>query len=69
MLRALRLQALAREIELSGNAAQLWNFKSRRPWHAEPRPTLMPAICINDLREAIPRNYGTNIYFNPFCYP
>jgi hypothetical protein len=29
----------------------------------------MPAICINDLREAIPRNYGTNIYSNPFRYP
>ena len=29
----------------------------------------MPAICIHDLRQAIPRNYGTNIYSNPFRYP
>jgi len=29
----------------------------------------MPAICIDDLRQAIPRNYGTNIYSNPFRYP
>ena len=29
----------------------------------------MPAICISDLRDAIPRNYGTNIYSNPFRYP
>jgi hypothetical protein len=43
----------------------------RRSWHSEPRPTveLMPAICITDLRNAIPRNYGTNIYSNPFRYP
>jgi hypothetical protein len=39
--------------------------------HSEPRPTveLMRAICITDLRDAIPRNYGTNIYSNPFRYP
>jgi hypothetical protein len=29
----------------------------------------MPAICISDLRDATPRNYGTNIYSNPFRYP
>jgi hypothetical protein len=29
----------------------------------------MPAICITDLRDAIPRTYGTNIYSNPFRYP
>jgi hypothetical protein len=43
----------------------------RRSRHSEPRPIveLMPAICITDLRNAIPRNYGTNIYSNPFRYP
>ncbi|TMJ85966.1 MAG: hypothetical protein E6G76_15425 [Alphaproteobacteria bacterium] len=44
---------------------------NRRRSHSEPRPTVefMPAICIDDLRQAIPRNYGTNIYSNPFRYP
>ena len=43
----------------------------RRPRNSEPRPTieLMPAISINDLRDAIPRNYGTNTYFNLLRYP
>src|SRR5947207_15966729 len=44
---------------------------NRRRSHSEPRPTVefMPAICIDDLRDATPRNYGTNIYSNPFRYP
>jgi hypothetical protein len=29
----------------------------------------LPYININDLRQAIPRNYGINIYSNPFRYP
>jgi hypothetical protein len=39
---------------------QLRNAKRRRSRHSEPRPTieLMPAININELRHAIPRNYG-----------
>jgi hypothetical protein len=34
--------------------------RQRRSRHSEPRPTveLMPAICINDLRHAIPRYHG-----------
>jgi hypothetical protein len=50
---------------------QLARANRRHSRHSEPRPTveLMPAICITDLRDAIPRNYGTNIYSNPFRYP
>ena len=51
---------------------QLARANRRHSRHSsEPRPTveLMPAICITDLRNAIPRNYGTNIYSNPFRYP
>ena len=50
---------------------QLARANRRRSRHSEPRPAveLMPAICIHDLRQAIPRNYGTNIYSNPFRYP
>jgi hypothetical protein len=50
---------------------QLAKSKRRRLRHSEPRPTieLMPAININELRHAIPRDYGTNIYANPFRYP
>jgi hypothetical protein len=49
---------------------QLANAK-RRPRHSEPRPTieLMPAININDLRAAIPRDYSNNIYSNSLRYP
>jgi hypothetical protein len=38
---------------------------------SKPRPTveLMPSINLNDLRYAIPRDYGTTIYTNPFRYP
>jgi hypothetical protein len=45
--------------------------KANRRRKSEQRPTveLMPAICIHDLRQAVPRNYGTNIYSNPFRYP
>src|SRR5262249_39038955 len=37
----------------------------------EQRPTveLLPAININDLRDAIPRDYSTNIYSNSLRYP
>jgi len=50
---------------------QLARANRRHSRHSEPRPTveLMPAICITDLRDAIPRNYGTNIYSSPFRYP
>jgi hypothetical protein len=50
---------------------QLARANRRRSRHSEPRPTveLMPAICITDLRDAIPRNHATNIYSNPFKYP
>jgi hypothetical protein len=50
---------------------QLARANRRHSRHSEPRPTveLMPAICITDLRDAIPRNYGTNIFSNPFRYP
>jgi hypothetical protein len=50
---------------------QLARANRRHSRHSEPRPTveLMPAICITDLRDAIPRTYGTNIYSNPFRYP
>jgi hypothetical protein len=50
---------------------QLARANRRRSRHSEPRPTveLMPAICITDLRNAIPRNHATNIYSNPFKYP
>src|SRR5262249_23661158 len=43
----------------------------RQSRRREPRPTieLMPAININDLRAAIPRDYSTNIYSNPLRYP
>ena len=45
--------------------------RARRLKRSEPRPTveLLPAININDLRDAIPRDYSTNIYSNPFRYP
>jgi hypothetical protein len=51
--------------------AQLAKANRRRSRHSEPRPIveLMPAICIHDLHQAIPRNYGTHIYSNPFRYP
>jgi hypothetical protein len=50
---------------------QLARANRRHSRHSEPRPTveLMPAICITDLRNAIPRNHATNIYSNPFRYP
>jgi hypothetical protein len=50
---------------------QLARANRRHSRHSEPRPTieLMPAICISDLRDAIPRTYGTNVFANPFRYP
>jgi hypothetical protein len=43
----------------------------RQSRRREQRPTveLMPAICIHDLRQAIPGNYGINVFANPFKYP
>jgi hypothetical protein len=43
----------------------------RQSRRGEQRPIVeqLPYININDLRQAIPRNYGTNIYSNPFRYP
>jgi hypothetical protein len=43
----------------------------RQSRRREQRPIVeqLPYININDLRHAIPRNYGTNIYSNPFRYP
>jgi hypothetical protein len=45
--------------------------RANRSRHSEPRPVVeqLAYININDLRQAIPRNYGTNIYSNPFRYP
>jgi hypothetical protein len=45
--------------------------RAKRPRNSGPRPIVeqLPYININDLRQAIPRNYGSNIYSNPFRYP
>src|SRR5689334_8543541 len=45
--------------------------RAKRSRNSGPRPIVeqLPYININDLRQAIPRNYGTNIYSNPFRYP
>jgi hypothetical protein len=45
--------------------------KAKRPRNSGPRPIVeqLPYININDLRQAIPRDYSTNIYSNPFRYP
>jgi hypothetical protein len=50
---------------------QLAQAQRRRSRRSEPRPTveLLPAISINDLRDAIPLDYSTNLYSNPFRYP
>jgi hypothetical protein len=50
---------------------QLARANRRRSRHSEPWPIIeqLPYININDLRQAIPRNYGINIYSNPFRYP
>jgi hypothetical protein len=43
----------------------------RQSRRREQRPIVeqLPFININDLRQAIPRDYSTNIYANPFRYP
>jgi hypothetical protein len=45
--------------------------KAKRPRNSGPRPIVeqLPFININDLRQAIPRDYSTAIYANPFRYP
>jgi hypothetical protein len=43
----------------------------RQSRRREQRPIVeqLPYININDLRQAIPRDYSTNIYANPFRFP
>jgi hypothetical protein len=55
-------------IPLQLKRAKQANKRSKR---TTSRPTieLMPVINLNDLRHAIPRDYSTNVYINPFRYP